>query len=216
MPGPDEPLVGQLQSRTMTSSSRSTDGGARPTYEPPRVGKARRLDQADPPLVLIYFSGEVFRTLISQVASTPTQATPHFQEITLSPNVDPWVVAARLIKSMHTRTLAEVASSVELDESELYPGRGVMVNGSVLAAPSVTPSGFDVSVHDAKLRILVDRAQGLHLNQRFLTLRQVWILGRVVSVPRRQIRAAAVAIERPKRSQSVGTIVGLSSDNATD
>lgn len=196
------------------AASRSV-GGVHPIYES-SVGKVREIRDSDTGLALIYVSDHELATLLAQVTSVPwVNFAQRLPDVTPTTGRNSWLIAMRLIAGLKTRTLADVTNRAELHESELYPGRAILVRGSVVTAQSVTPSGFDVSVSNGRARILVDKSQGLHLNQRFLAGQEVWVLGRVLSIPRRQFRAAAVAIRAPERTQSVGAIVGLSSDSAS-
>jgi hypothetical protein len=56
----------------------------------------------------------------------------------------------------------------------------------------VTPSSVLVSTPVAQIRVLIDRAQGLHLNQAYLAGREVCVVGIFHSVPRRQVRGIAI------------------------
>lgn len=82
----------------------------------------------------------------------------------------------------------------EINLDALHPAQVLGVRGRVRAVADVTPSSFLLASSAGGIRILVDRAFGLHLNQKYLTGHDIYTVGIVQSVPRKQLRAAAVCI----------------------
>lgn len=75
---------------------------------------------------------------------------------------------------------------------QFHPDQAVVIRGTVASAKDVQPSNLQLKAGAKTVRVYVERDHFLHLNQGYLTRRQIIAIGKVRSVPRSEIRAAAI------------------------
>ena len=76
---------------------------------------------------------------------------------------------------------------------ELHPEQPIAITGRVASAKDVQPSSLRLQVGTTSVRVYVERDHFLHLNQSYLTALPIAIVvGKVRSVPRTEMRAAAI------------------------
>jgi hypothetical protein len=76
--------------------------------------------------------------------------------------------------------------------TQLHPDQGVAVRGIVDSAKDVQPSSVRLAVGAISVRVFVERDHFLHLNQSYLTQSPLIVVGKVRSVPRIEVCAAAI------------------------
>lgn len=172
----------------------------RPTYDfgiNVDAGRPASMAQRQPRLQVIYLNDVLARSLIEQIAGAPegvlkTNLAVHAGGVLAPHNV--WAVVADL------RGVDSNASAVDLSTQmpvrvpeDLYPSQALTLTGSIGPTRSITPTGFNLILGDVEMRVLVDRQQGLHLNQSYLAGREVVVVGSVQSVVRSKVRASAIA-----------------------
>ena len=77
--------------------------------------------------------------------------------------------------------------------SELHPDQVIAIRGKVTSAKDVQPSSLRVDVGSAVVRVYVERDHLLHLNQSYLSGLPVTVVGKVRSVPRKEMSTAVIA-----------------------
>ena len=190
-----DPRVGSFRELPTESS--------RPDYQP-KVGKYRTLPGTvnnQGTARLIYLDEVRVRSLLEQIAAVASGRQSLGAYAPINPRgvivkeYNPWTVLANLAEMADENAFVDLCESRPLDiDSNLHPSQAVGLKGLVPTARDVTPSGFPLSIARQSFRVLVDRIHALHLNQAYLTSWTVAVLGRVHSVPRLQVRAAAILV----------------------
>jgi hypothetical protein len=75
---------------------------------------------------------------------------------------------------------------------KLHPDQAIAIKGEVTSAKDIQPSSLRVEVESTTIRVYVERDHLLHLNQSYLTGLSITVVGKVRSVPRIEMCAAAI------------------------
>lgn len=152
---------------------------------------------------LIYLDETSSRVLLQQVAAAPKGTAPPTPGSSsgLDPNGSEnlWSILSKYsAQPINQQQPMDIAERVEIKiPNDFHPGQAVVIFGRAGSPKSMTPGGFDLHLDDVSVRVLVDRTQSLHLNQGYLNGKNICVVGRVVSVPRRQVRACAISVLLP-------------------
>lgn len=75
---------------------------------------------------------------------------------------------------------------------KLHPDQAIAIKGEVTSAKDIQPSSLRVEVESTTIRVYVERDHLLHLNQSYLTGLSITVVGKVRSIPRIEMCAAAI------------------------
>jgi hypothetical protein len=78
--------------------------------------------------------------------------------------------------------------------NDVHPDQPIAIRGTISSLEAVQPSSLGLEVEGKPVQVFVRRDGFLHLNQSYLTARRITALGKVRSVPRRQMIAVAIGI----------------------
>lgn len=148
---------------------------------------------------LIYLDEVRVHAFLAQVAATGQGRNLLGQESAMDgvlPQHNPGVLVSRLVQAVDAEGPQDLADeTAHADSSDTWhPGQALGLIGRVESATTVLPASFSLTTTTEVTRILVDRDRALHLNQAYLTRWRVVVVGRVQSVPRRQVRAIGVGV----------------------
>jgi hypothetical protein len=76
--------------------------------------------------------------------------------------------------------------------AKLHPDQVIAIRGAVTSAKDIQPSSLRLEVATTSVRVYVERSHFLHLNQSYLTVLPITIVGKVRSVPRAEMCTAAI------------------------
>jgi hypothetical protein len=76
--------------------------------------------------------------------------------------------------------------------TKLHPDQAIAIRGEVTSAKDIQPSSLRVEVGSTTVRVYVERDHLLHLNQSYLAGLPITVVGKVRSVPRTEMCAAAI------------------------
>ena len=76
--------------------------------------------------------------------------------------------------------------------NQLHPDQAVAIRGAVTSTKDVQPSSLRLEAGIVSVRVFIQRDHFLHLNQSYLNALPITIIGKVRSVPRIEICAAAI------------------------
>ena len=196
-----------MDSRSSVKNVRSADWPSQLARK--HVGNVRDLPRL---LVrLIYFdqrcSTELFEHLASaspgrtMLAELTKQADlPSFDPAGIPPEHDRRAILSALIAAADDDLNVGGAIDLHLpaDRSrrasweEVHPDQVIAIRGAVAAAKDVQPSSLRLDIGATSVRVYVQRDHFLHLNQGYLTGLRITVVGKVRSVPRAEMYAAAI------------------------
>ena len=81
--------------------------------------------------------------------------------------------------------------------TRLHPNEVIAIRGAVTSAKDVQLSSLRLEVEATSIRVYVERDHLLHLNQSYFTGLPITVVGKVRSVPRTEMCAAAIGILSP-------------------
>jgi hypothetical protein len=148
---------------------------------------------------LIYLDEVRVHAFLVQVATTGQGRNLLGQDSAMDgvlPEHNPGVLVSRLVQAVDVdgpQDLADETAHADISDA-WHPGQAVGLIGRVESATTVLPASFTLTTMNDVARILVDRDRALHLNQAYLTRWRLVVVGRVQSVPRRQVRAIGVGV----------------------
>jgi hypothetical protein len=191
------------------------DSPGRPEYSYPPVGQFRDFvppkDAANQipdlggsgALRMIYFDTQLAAPLIDRVAATehgrrtlPSSLLVRTNGVLGAHNAV--VILTGLVAStLQSGPATDVCTGASISDlpMDLHPSQVLSVRGRVTTGRDVMPTSFLLTTEIESIRVLVDRSHGLHLNQAYLTEREIWVLGTVNSVSRRTMRAVAALVD---------------------
>jgi hypothetical protein len=78
--------------------------------------------------------------------------------------------------------------------AHVHPDQAIAIRGAITSAKDVQPSSLRLEVGGTLVRVFVERDHFLHLNQSYLAGCPITALGKVRSVPRVELLAAAIGV----------------------